>query len=320
MRRWDLDLVERSNSWEIEILGANNRPEILVEPLQEHSGTVVLWESLERVLKYKVAWGENSKNAFYKLTEQLDQHLGMVFHRFLAGEARRRKKLAISINRKTVEPWDPYARNEKATERFPSQGFELHSDQGKGVVRYQPFVLPTKSKFSSAEAFEGMSGPEKWNRQQGFYIYRADRMVQSGGWSRMRTADEHTKLARAAIDFYPDLDPIFEVNVAKFSVTLPPELKEHLSEPVERLAKRAKTVYGGECAFKTASVHNGSINFGRLTKRGATSNGRSKALNRRRINNALETAATVAGESAALKKIIRALVMRFPELAHELGF
>ncbi|NDQ55752.1 MAG: ATP-binding protein [Acidipila sp.] len=324
VRRWDLDLVEKSNRWEIEILGSDERHDNLVEPLQEQTGTVVLWESLERVLKYRVAWGESSKNALYKLAEQLDQHLGMVFHRFLSGEARRRKKLAITVNGTAVEPWDPYAREQKATEVFPSKEFELHTDDGKGAVRYQPYVLPPKEKFSSLRAFERMSGPEKWNRQQGFYIYRADRLIQSGGWSRMRTADEHTKLARAAIDFYPDLDPAFEVNVAKFRVTLPPELKDQLEEPVERLVKRAKAVYSGGKGTLTSSSSSrtgvGSFRGGGATGGGTGKNTGSRAFKRVEVRSAFEQAAADAGELEALKKIIRALAKRFPELADEFGF
>jgi Histidine kinase-, DNA gyrase B-, and HSP90-like ATPase len=323
VRRWDLDMVEKSNRWEIEVLGSDERQDNLVEPLHEQTGTVVLWESLERVLKYKVAWGESSKNALYKLAEQLDQHLGMVFHRFLSGEARRRKKLTITENGTAVEPWDPYAREEKATEEFPSKEFELHTDDGKGVVRYQPYVLPPKEKFSSPRAFERMSGPEKWNRQQGLYIYRADRMIQSGGWSRMRTADEHTKLARAAIDFYPDLDAAFEVNVAKFRVTLPPELKDQLEEPVERLVKRAKTVYSGEKGGLTSPsgsrANAGSFRGGGAARGRTGKSTGSTALKRGEIKSAFEQAAADAGESEALKKIIRALAKRFPELADELG-
>jgi hypothetical protein len=325
VRRWDLDYVQKSNKWEIEVVGSGDRPDTLIQPLQEHTGTVVLWESLERVLKYKVAWGDNSKNALYRLAEQLDQHLGMVFHRFLSGEARRRKKLTITVNGTAVEPWDPYASGEKATEVFPPKEFELHTDNGKGIVRYQPYVLPTKEKFSSVQAFERMSGPERWNRQQGFYIYRADRMIQSGGWSRMRTADEHTKLARAAIDFYPDLDPAFEVNVAKFRVTLPPELKDQLEEPVERLVKRAKSVYGGQNSNGSqgsfASRGGGNSTHGTGRPKGGAGRGTTSGhLSRVSVKSALERAAADAGETEAFRKIIRALVKRFPELAHEFGF
>jgi Histidine kinase-, DNA gyrase B-, and HSP90-like ATPase len=320
VRRWDLDHVEKSNRWEIEVLGPEERAENLIEPLQEHTGTVVLWESLERVLKYKVAWGENSKNALYKLAEQLDQHLGMVFHRFLSGQARRRKKLTITVNGTTVEPWDPYATAEKATEAFPAKEFELQTDTGKGTVRYQPYVLPAKEKFSSAQAFERMSGPEKWNRQQGFYIYRADRMIQSGGWCRMRTADEHTKLARAAVDFYPDLDPAFEVNIAKFRVIMPPELKDQLTEPVERLVKRAKAVYSGQTNSPSGGSYGPGRNGSGLRSAGRGSKRAAGPGREISIRSALEQAATDAGEIEALKKIVRVLVKRFPELADEFGF
>ena len=319
-RRWDLDLVAKSNKWEIEILGPEERPGILVDPLQQHTGTVVLWESLERILKYKNAWGDNSKRTLSKLAEQLEQHLGMVFHRFLSREARRRKGLTITVDETAVKPWDPYARAERETAKFPPQEFEVHTDEGMGLVRYQPFVLPPKEKFSTPHAFERMSGPEKWNRQQGFYIYRADRMIQSGGWSRMRTADEHTKLARAAIDFRPDLDSAFEVNVAKFRVTLPPELKDQMEEPVERFVKLAKVVYAGEKNGLKPSLSDGGKNGSVKESPAKAKNGRAITPKSRRFWRALECAAADARETEALKKIIRAFCKRFPTLFDEFGF
>jgi len=322
VRRWDLDRVEKSNKWQIEILQTEDRPENLTQPLEENTGTVVLWQSLERVLKYKVAWGENSKNGLYRLAEQLDQHLGMVFHRFLSGDARRKKKLAITVNGTPVEPWDPFARQEKYTEPFPAQEFDIPSANGRGTVRYQPFILPTKDKFSSVREFERMSGPEKWNRQQGFYIYRADRMIQSGGWSRMRTADEHTKLARAAIDFFPDLDSAFEINIAKFRVILPLELREKLEGPVERIVRRARSVYSGEKNLSPDSSGRSFAGIGskvvKNTKETAAREG-SSPTRRIELRDALAEAAKLAGESSALKKILRSFAKRFPELANELG-
>jgi hypothetical protein len=323
VRRWDLDRVEKSNKWEIEILGSDEKTETLLQPLEENTGTVVLWESLERVLKYKVAWGENAKNGLYRLAEQLDQHLGMVFHRFLNGEARRKKKLAIAVNGTPIEPWDPFARGEKNTESFPAQEFEVPSSHGRGAVRYQPFVLPTKDKFSNVRAFEKMSGPEKWNRQQGFYIYRADRMIQSGGWCRMRTADEHTKLARSAIDFFPDLDSAFEINIAKFRVTLPLELREKLEAPVERLVRRARTVYSGEKSLSPSSSSRHSRGVGLVNSKApqsAPKNGTTTTPKQIELSEALALAAKDVGEADALKKILRSLAKRFPELAHEFGF
>lgn len=242
-RQWDLAHVLSSNRWEVIDLAPENRSQILTEPLEISQGTVVLWEQLDRVLGYKIPWGEHAKNNFLRLAGDLDQHLGMVFHRFLSGEAKRKRKLTISINGTRVEPWDPFAREERHTTELPREQFEIAGDNGKGLVAYSPYILPPKDRFSSLQAFNRYAGPRKWNYQQGFYIYRADRMIQSGGWSYMRTSDEHTKLARVALDFWPDLDSAFELNVAKARVKLSTDLRTKLGSKVEQLAKKAREVY-----------------------------------------------------------------------------
>ncbi len=212
----DLDHVVETDRWEILVPPPNERRPELVSPLKDTQGTVVMWESLDRILGYKVPWGERARSSLYALAEQLDLHLGMVFHRFLAGEVRGLKKLAIKINGTKVELWDPFARDEKATEVLPGSEIDVQASEGVGLVRFQPYVLPPRERFSSDAKFNRLAGPSKWNAQQGFYIYRANRMIQSGGWSRMRAQDEHVKLARASLDFYPDF-PGFSADFPGFS-------------------------------------------------------------------------------------------------------
>jgi hypothetical protein len=274
-----------------------------------------VWESLERVLEYKIMWGEKARAGLNNLAQLLDEHLGMVFHRFLTGEARRRKKLSITVNGTRVEPWDPFVRDE-ATESFDPREFEIHSENAKGIVRYQAYVLPNQAKFSNPRAFQRAGGPNRWNSQQGFYIYRADRMIQSGGWSRMRTADEHTKLARASVDFCPDLDSEFQINVAKVRVTLPAELKEHLKEPVEQLVKRARAVYDQK-QFGPPKVYGGA-NGGVRHRQNGSAAGKPGAA--RPYAERLEAAADAAGERTALRRIVKSLKTESPETARELGW
>lgn len=320
-RTWDLNEIQKTNRWEVFVLGSDERDEKLVEPLQDHTGTVILWQALERVLDYKISWGEKARSGLFNLVGRLDEHLGMVFHRFLAGEAHRRKKLSITINGTLVEPWDPFAREEKATDRFDPLEFEVHGQNGKGLVRYQAYILPNQAKFSNPRAFQRAGGPNRWNSQQGFYIYRADRMIQSGGWSRMRTADEHTKLARASIDFYPDLDSEFQINVAKVRVTLPAELKERLKDPVERLVKRARSVYDQkEGAGPKVYTSNGSGRFSNLKGGGGPVGTRSVATRIKSYAEALESAAEKAGERVALRRIVKSLKAESPEVARDLGW
>lgn len=340
-RQWDLAHVEKSNKWEIIDVPANERPDALVDQLQNTTGTVVLWELMDRVLEYKVAWGEKAKAGFFRLAEELDLHLGMVFHRFLAGEARRKKKLKITLNGTAVEPWDPYAREEKATLALPRREFEVHGDTGRGIVTYSPFILPNKERFSSLQAFNRYAGPAKWNYQQGFYIYRADRMIQSGGWCYMRTSDEHTKLARAALDFWPDLDSAFHLNVAKARVNLPADLKAQLQTHIEQFAKQARKVYSppaddpappqpgskgaGSAPSGGGGSHSGDAGTtahgdGRHTQPSGGSGHSASGSKNGHIGRAIDGAAVEAGETAALKRIRKALKSADPETATEIGW
>lgn len=315
-RLWDLDRVAKTNRWEVYVLGVEDRPAYLTDPLHEHTGTVVVWENLERILDYRLAWGEHARNGLLSLTEKLDEHLGMVFHRFLTGEAKRRKKLSISINGTQVEPWDPFAREEKHTEALTPQELELRGKNGKGIVRIQPYILPPKEKFSVPRAFERASGPARWNAQQGFYVYRADRMIQSGGWCKMRTPDEHTKLARMALDFYPDLDSEFKINVAKIRIILSSELKDLLREPVERLCKRARTVYDQKERASGGSTNGTSSTTSNSRARTVTGTGPKQAS----VRDLLEESAASCNEQRALSKIASVLKQKRPEAARAFGW
>jgi hypothetical protein len=337
-RQWDLAHVEKTNKWEIIDVPADERPDALVDPLQNGTGTVVLWELMDRVLEYKIAWGERAKAGFFRLAEDLDLHLGMVFHRFLSGQARRKKKLKITLNGTAIEPWDPYARDEKATVALPAREFEIHGDDGRGIVTYTPFILPNKERFSSLQAFNRYAGPAKWNYQQGFYIYRADRMIQSGGWCYMRTSDEHTKLARIALDFWPDLDSAFELNVAKARVNLPADLRSQLQPHIEQLAKQARKVYSppaddppqpepGQKSHTPSpsgpSNHSGGTAghaHGQQLPASSGSGHTSAGPRNGHIGRAIDEAAHEAGETAALKRIRKALKSGNPETATEIGW
>ena len=169
------------------------------------------------------------------------EHLGIVFHRFLEGTDGR--DLVITVNGEKVEPWNPFAPGEPARVELAPQRFEVVVGDVAGTVALQRFVLPSRDHFSSPVQFERLSGPLNWNRQQGLYIYRAGRLVQWGGWNGIRGIDEHTKLARAALDFDTDLDSVFNINVAKMRVTIPPQLRQMLERPINELCGQADDAY-----------------------------------------------------------------------------
>lgn len=238
----DLDHIEETDRWEAIIPRGTARPMQVVEPLKGRRGTVVLWESLDRVLRYRDPFGDHVKKRLRQMAQDTDEHLAMVFHRFISGEAGG-EPLDITINNRLVEPWDPFCRAESSTSVLESKMLQVTSVGGNGVVRVTPYILPYKKDFSSLEAWKRASGPDKWNRQQGHYIYRANRLVQSGGWNRFRAEDEHLKLARIAVDFYPDLDSAFGINIAKASVQIPPDIREELKLIGSSVGGEAKIRY-----------------------------------------------------------------------------
>lgn len=237
-RQLDLDEIGATDRWEIIHPVASDRPVQVTEPLRDGTGTVVLWTKLDRILSLHDPFGGWADRHLSKLAERLELHLGMVFGRFLAGQARRAEPLTIEINGSKVEAWDPFCADE-AVEQLPDKQLQVENS----LVRYRPYVLPPQKDFSDDDAWRHASGPNSWNRQQGLYIYRADRMIQSGGWSWLRSPDEHVKLARAALEFWPELDEAFEINISKMRVKIPEELRDQLKPLVSFLSRCADDRY-----------------------------------------------------------------------------
>lgn len=245
VRRWDLDLVTERDSWDLDTPPRAELPPQLLEPLEKSTGTVVLWERLDRILAFRNPEGSATRRALNTMAAEVSDHLGMVFHRFITGEwADGDAFVNISVNGTPVVAWDPFAREEPNTKVLPRQAIELKAEGGSSArLTVQPYVLPSQSRFSSPEAHQVAAGPNRWNRQQGFYVYRRDRMIQSGGWNRIRTMDEHAKLARIAIDLPTGHEELFGINVAKMSIVIPEAARAPLRTIASAVVQHAQRSY-----------------------------------------------------------------------------
>lgn len=239
----DLNRIARSDRWDITANETSPAIERAKALLRESPGTVVVWEDMDRVLPDRYAESGWGRRRLRSLATKTGEHLAMVFHRFVAGDVAGRGEVVICVDDEKLRPWDPFAPAEPERVVLPEQVFEVETETGSSEVRFRGVVLPARDRFSSLEEFERLSGPLKWNRQQGLYIYRANRLVQHGGWSGLRGIDEHLKLARASIDFETDLDEAFQINVAKMSVELPPIVRQMVERPVQELCVLADDAY-----------------------------------------------------------------------------
>ena len=307
-RTLDLDLVAEWDSWLVVEAHPTPAVERAIDRLQDMQGTVVVWEKLDRVLPSGNPDGGWARRRLTAHADRLRSHLGMVFHRFIEGTGDR-LPLAITVNGEKVRPWNPFAPDEPGTVELPAQSFEINSGESTGEVRLRSFILPPRDRFSSLAEFERLSGPLRWNRQQGLYAYRANRLVQWSGWNGLRAIDEHTKLARAAIDFDTDLDSAFHINVAKMRVSIPAELKQMLERPIHELCMRAGDAYRKSAKEEPETEPRASTP---AATRG-TAPMPSAGL-------ALSAAAMELGHSKALREVVALVRERDPHLVESLGF
>ncbi|MCV7412713.1 ATP-binding protein [Mycobacterium florentinum] len=308
-RSLDLDLIAELDDW---VLAENPRDHAVArseELLGTGTGTVVVWQNLDRVLPASGAAGGWAKRRFEVLVEKTKRHLAMVFHRFITGE-NNAPRISISVNGDKLLAWDPFVRHEPGTQQLSTQQFELESATGVGAVELRRYILPGKRTFSSPDAFENAAGPLNWNRQQGLYVYRENRLVQWGSWAGTRGIDEHTKLARASLDFTSSLDEVFNINVAKMRVSVPAQLKQMLERPVSELCILADRVYRRHNADTTDDLDDGTENDDKAPATGSLPE----------IGLALKSAAIQSGHYEAFKKVMAFMQDQHPELARGLGF
>ena len=312
-RTLDLDLIADSDQWLVITPGRDDVTGRARGWLAGGTGTVVVWQKLDRVLPEKRSDGGWARRRLDSMATRTVRHLGMVFHRFL--EQTDGRGLVITVNGEKIEPWNPFAPDEPERLELPQQRFEVTVGDVSGGVWLHRSVLPSRDQFSSPEEFERLSGPLNWNRQQGLYVYRADRLVQWGGWNGIRGIDEHTKLARAALEFDTDLDAVFNINVAKIRVTVPPQLRQMLERPINELCSRADEAYRKTSRRRQASTSGGA------TDRSAPWNGPQPPVPPVgvEVGLALRAAAMQAGEYEAFRRIVGALRQHASDVADALG-
>lgn len=234
-RRWDLDEIYKNESWSLISLSADDLKEIpqyieMLKPLE--SGTLILWEKLDRMLK-GTAVPDKLMN---KLMDDVRDHLSLVFHRYIAGESGI-KKISIKMNGLEIKPKDPFLIGRstafQADEKFIIDGFPVY---------VSAYMLPHISALSREEKSE-LGGTEGLTKNQGFYIYRNKRLLVWGTWFRMHRKDELSKLARVRVDVPNALDYLWTLDIKKSTAVPPDDIKDNLRRIVDRISEGSRRTW-----------------------------------------------------------------------------
>ncbi|MFD4710540.1 ATP-binding protein [Streptomyces sp. NPDC058430] len=221
-RTWDIDLVRAVNDWHVLVTADDEALRIAEEVDFRGVGTMVLWRRLDHA-------GEGGVLA--RRLGQSRSRLRMWFHRFIA-----RGTLHLLVGGHSLTAWDPFCRQHMATQDL---GTERLGNSGQ--IHVTPYVLPHPTRLDESELRAG-AGPRGWNAQQGFYVYRGDRLVSAGGWLGLAdlVINPQTRLARIEVLVDPSSDHLWQVDVRKSRVHPPAELEESLT----RLANAARSSSG----------------------------------------------------------------------------
>jgi hypothetical protein len=235
VRVWDLDRVVSSREWQL-LTDPDERSSVILKRLRQdhrHARTIVLWRSLTKIVEDLTKIDDSAgQRHFLDAVAEVHQHLAMTFARFLSGRPHRRR-LHLQLNGVVVDPWDPFLESNPNTSARPSEHLAV---EGHAVL-VRPFVLPPKRRLTE-EQYRAGGGVRGWQEQQGFYIYRNDRLIVAGDWLDLggfRKDDKHS-LARIAVDVTAELDNLWSVDVKKATARPPLPLRGALT----RIAKATR--------------------------------------------------------------------------------
>ncbi len=231
---WDLDLVEQAGTWSLQVhdlAEVKNLPHV-DELIVMDSGTLVLWTKLDRLLD-----DEHDKSRFLDAEmEHVRTHLSLVFHRFLGGEDQR--PTSIRMNYSAIVGIDPFLSKAKKTQPGPLEVLKV-SDE---TVSFQSFTLPYLNEMTIAERAMA-AAPGALRDSQGFYIYRAGRLVVWGTWFRLYRKSDMGRLTRVKVDIPNSLDHLWSLDIKKSNAVPPPLVRQRLKELAARFVEPSERIH-----------------------------------------------------------------------------
>lgn len=238
---WDLDVIEQEKNWAIIELDSEEINSLSFhEYFNYHeSGTVVIWENFDFI--------EKSSGDVYaeltRLSESVTKYTELIFHRFLT---RRQNPVIMHVDEYQLTARDPFLENHPKTN--VRRRIFLPVNDSNGQERYisaQPYILPYQ-KDMTRDDLELVGGADNLRNEQGYYIYRNERLIVWGSWFG-RPKGELTKHARVKVDIPNALDDIWGIDIKKQSAKIPKVIRQRLTKAVDEamdIAVKAQTYRG----------------------------------------------------------------------------
>ena len=235
--QWDLDYIAHTNDWKLKKFTVNSdEKEILDAVANGGTGTLVIWEEIDRLLKV-YSNKSSAQSALNKAINGLSFHISMIFQRFLDHSDTRDRNVTIILNGKNVIAWDPFCLNEPDTEKLVEQEIIVEMPDGtESSFLIRAYMIPRRDDFSTVQARDSARVS---NDMQGFYVYRENRLIHHSDWLGMFTKEPHMSLLRVEFSFDHTLDEAFNVDIKKSRILLNEEIINYVKNQVMPAPRRA---------------------------------------------------------------------------------
>lgn len=228
-RAWDLDIIEEENEWYLQSPSYSDlEKNTLFERLKDQeSGTLVIWSKID---------GIHSDNYLNEI-DLLREHLSLVFHRFLEGSLRG-QKILMSVNNNSIQPFNPFNEKNHATQVLPEQIIKFSDNK----IVVTPYILPHHSKLSNLD-FKKYATTEGYTKTQGFYLYRAGRLLVHGTWWGLNKISDAHRLVRIKVDISNNQDHLWNIDVKKSIANPNQVIKNELKKIMSQVLGRGEKTY-----------------------------------------------------------------------------
>ena len=196
--------------------------------IRTDTGTSVVWTELRNTYG-----GRNEEEAIKWLAgaeQNLRTHLGLTFHRLLEGD---RLTLEVLVDERSeaadgigvpIEAIDPFAYASAGDPRYPKA---LVATAGTTEVDLTCHIWPARTDVTGFRI-----GGSPGERFQGFYIYRNNRLLQTGGWSEAANPAPARQLARVVLDDISAIGSLVTMNPEKQGLKFEPVFRDAVSHAV----------------------------------------------------------------------------------------
>lgn len=224
--QWDLDYIAKTGSWLLQFPTIEDDEEEYLDAVAEnHSGTLLVWDKIDRLMKDYKSKG-NAEKGLRKILDDLRFHLSMVFQRFLDVNDHRAPNVDIYVNAQKLKPWDPFCTTEERTEVLQVTDVPVSMPDGtQAQFHIAAYIIPKKGEYSSAAAEKEARGS---NDFQGIYVYRENRLIHNGDWFGFLKKEPHVSLLRVDFSFDYQLDELLSVDIKKSRILLIGELANYI--------------------------------------------------------------------------------------------